>query len=334
MARVRKIIGLDIGNYRLKAAVCSNGRLEEMLTETMPDNLVKENRIVSYEAMADFIRSVLKEHKISVKHAAICLPSEAVYTRSDVTLPVMTTDQLKVNLPYEFHDYITEGMEQYVYDYAVLDMRENEMELLAVAAQKEMILKLQDMCLRAGLKPYLIAPEFMAFRNLILEEERRRGIEHGSRDYAILDIGDLSIKIHFFTKGEYEVTRALDYGCRTFAQACAEEAGQDVHITRLNIEARRMDAVSEEVLGDYYGQIAVQIMRVLNFYNFNNPHGGLDMLYFCGGGSMIPELMAEIQEMTGLEQKSLVNIMADSQIPDDKIILSPQACGIALVQEG
>ena len=35
-------------------------------------------------------------------------------------LPLMTEEQLRLNLPYEFHDYIGNEMDKYVFDYAMI----------------------------------------------------------------------------------------------------------------------------------------------------------------------------------------------------------------------
>lgn len=63
----KKILGIEIGNCRLKIAICSDYNLERLITADLPDNLVQEDEIVSWEAMAEFIKEVIKENKISVK---------------------------------------------------------------------------------------------------------------------------------------------------------------------------------------------------------------------------------------------------------------------------
>ena len=90
----KKILGIEIGNCRLKIAICSDYNLERLITADLPDNLVQEDEIVSWEAMAEFIKEVIKENKISVKNAAVVIPEKLVYTKH-VVMPAMTVDQLK-----------------------------------------------------------------------------------------------------------------------------------------------------------------------------------------------------------------------------------------------
>lgn len=49
----KKLLGIEIGNCRLKIAICSDYNLEELVTADIPDNLVRENEIVSWDAMAE-----------------------------------------------------------------------------------------------------------------------------------------------------------------------------------------------------------------------------------------------------------------------------------------
>lgn len=48
----------------------------------------------------------------------------------------MTVDQLKLNLPFEFHDYIGDELEQYQFDYGVIERTEDQMDLIAACCRK------------------------------------------------------------------------------------------------------------------------------------------------------------------------------------------------------
>ena len=206
-------LGIDIGNNRAKIAVKKGGVVRRLLVDSVPDGIMKDNHIISYDAMGDFLRELLKKNHIAIKKAHLCMPIHEVYLRN-VALPMMNVQQLKVNLPYEFHDYITEDMGNYIYDYAVLPDREGDgqLHLIACAASKTLISSHQQMAKRAKIRLESIEPANVAlFRYL---ESRIKAVPEGepAQDYAILDLGNTSIKIHFFTKGNYEVTRSMDFG--------------------------------------------------------------------------------------------------------------------------
>ena len=41
-------------------------------------------------------------------------------------MPLMTEEQLRLNLPYEFHDYIGDEMDKYVFDYAMIQTKRED----------------------------------------------------------------------------------------------------------------------------------------------------------------------------------------------------------------
>ena len=47
----------------------------------------------------------------------------------------------------------------------------------------------------------------------------------------------------------------------------------------------------KSTLDERYRSIGIQIMRVLNFYSFNNADNTIDTLYYCGGGARFKELL-------------------------------------------
>lgn len=327
-----KILGFDIGNYRVKIAYMIGGVLRDFISVQHPDNMVKNSQIVSWQAMGDYLKEVLKASGIRGGRAAVTLPQDSCYIRR-TTMPLMTEPQLKINLPYEFHDYITEEPEKYIYDYAVISKNEKEMDLMGVAVQRELVAKYQEMFHRAGLKLTVMAPDVMAFQNLFEDYERRHGIARGTKDYVVLDLGDGKIDIHFFTKGEYEITRSMEPGCHAIYEEAAKTLGEDSHVVQRDAEMKLSASDSlraESEVNDICSNIAVQIMRVLNFYSFNNPHNTLDTLYCCGGGANIPILMKDIAENAGLPLKSMAEIVEVDHKFDGQVLQSPQALGITL----
>ena len=332
MAKSRKLLGFDIGNYRMKIAVTTDGRLDRLISVPVPENTVKEDKVVGFEVLGDYIASVLAENKIKIKDAALSLSNQIVYTKTDTKMPLMNEDQLKVNLPYEFRDFIEGNKSDYIYDYKVLSVSEDSINLFAVAVEEELMRKYQAMFDRAGLRLRTIVPEYLGFGNILASLKS----VSGNLDFAILDAGERSLRIHFFTAGRYEITRELDYGCHMLVQAYAEQSGEDVRIARMNIESGKFgNDEALEQLRETMRLISVHIMRVINFYNFNNPNSTLDTVYYCGGGSRIKHLIEDVFENTEITPKPLSALMTEGGIKiGEDVDLSPAAYGVTLKQEG
>ena len=43
--KITKVVGIDIGNYRIKISYIVKGELKDVFVETLPDNIVKDGMV-------------------------------------------------------------------------------------------------------------------------------------------------------------------------------------------------------------------------------------------------------------------------------------------------
>lgn len=302
-------LGLDIGTGSLKLALCDEKGVRRLAVEALPDNLVREGEIVSFEAMADFIKETLRKHRIAARRCAMILPTGMAFLRR-LTMPVMDVDQLRINLPYEFRDYVTASKDQYFYDYAVNEIRQGEeegaageMDLLAAAVSKQVVAEYREMCRRAGLKLRIAAPTECAYGNLIhaytLEHPDQAG-----QEYCILDLGHAATRLHIYTGSRFEATRVVEIGGTTVDSAIAGAMSVDEHVARTYKEANHEKAQALEEPRSVYTNIAIEVMKAINFYGFNNRESDLQHIYYCGGSAKIGLLLDAIAETGELRRQT------------------------------
>lgn len=461
----KKYLGIEVEDRFLKLVVMNGKKVLATYLEVMPDNMVVGGRIAAFHALADYLREVLRKNKIRVKEAAVVLPSETYYIRR-VHLPKMTAAQLQINLPYEFHDYLQEEADQYVYDYSVLSADEKEMELLIAALSKEQVGEYKDMCKRAGLKLCKLVPDVLTIQEIVLppedpavrkkrlaeeaksrsgaekeenrnrakekkqrdrdrrknglsveelseraaQEARSRGLQSAEtgagaqtpggipagaagsvsgvasgiseaasvaggipgaagvgvpgasmtgagipdlgnaaggqsvggsnpagvqsvggsgtagaqvvgeeakpakKDYAVLSMEYSRIRLHFFSGGAYEITRNLGTTEKQICELIAQNQGVDIHIAQLMCDRNQDNVLEREDVTDLMQALATEVMRVMNFYNYNNPRNTIDCIYYCGREAD-PLLLDRIQNVTELPLKPLTELL---DLPEDE----------------
>lgn len=330
--KITKVVGIDIGNYRIKISYIVKGELKDVFVETLPDNIVKDGMIQYWDAMADFLKETFQSHGIHCRNVIFTLPASGTYMRV-VDLPRMTVKQLQLNLPFEFHDYISEPSEKYFYDYAVIEEGEKTMKLLAVACSRELIDRYRTLAKHAKLNAVGLVPEVLGFQRVLRRYNALFRVPD-EKDYAILDMGDRSFKLHFFRHGVYEVTRPLEPGARHIAEIAAEIRGTDVHIGQLAAESNQDDVLAHENMEALYESSAVQIMRAMNFYSYSNTNNTIDTLYYCGGAANYPALLETIEETMNLPMRPLTDLMPYTGPGlEAALLLSPQSYGVALDPE-
>ncbi len=338
----KTILGVDIGYDSLKLALVKGRTVRKTAVVPMPKNLIREGRVVSTETMGELLRRTMKEHGLRCSRAAIALPNETVFIRS-VTMPLMTTDQLNYNLPFEFRDYITNELKDYYYDYAVETIREavseepkegeepaetgSVMELMAVAAPKSLLEESKELLHRAGLKTVKAAPTVSAYLALIRANAKKD--EPIEQEYCILDLGYQSIRMYMFKGDRHMVTRVLELGLNSLDTVIAENYSVDVHLAHTYLLSNYEECQSKEYCMNAYGTITVELMRALNFYRFSNPDSRLEDIWICGGGACIQPLRQSIQETLDMKIHTAGELIpGDREIEQDYSLI--QAIGIAI----
>lgn len=408
----KKYLGIDVEDRFLKLVVMKDGKVLKTCLEVMPDNIVMGGRIAAFHALSDYLRDTVHRNKIRVKDVAFALPSETYYIRR-VKLPKMTAAQLQINLPYEFHDYLQDDTDQYVFDYSVLSVDEKSMELLIAALSKRQVEQYKEMCKRAGLRLCKLVPDVLAIQEIVLpsenpaayrkrlaaqeksrsEEEKRENrsearekkqhlrdrkrnglsveelsaraaeearangmqpadavsatpgnaaapangmtpgnaaapanettsadaapsgnsaaAEEKRKDYAVLSLEYSRNRLHFFSNGAYEITRNLGITEKQICEVIAQDEGVDVHIAQLMLDQNQNHILEKEQVLELLQSLATEVMRVMNFYNYNNPRNTIDTIYYYGR-EVDSAFLERIQSVTELPIRPLTDLLKES----------------------
>lgn len=396
----KKYLGIDVEDRFLKLVVMKDGKVLKTCLEVMPDNIVMGGRIAAFHALSDYLRDTVRRNKIRVKDVAFALPSETYYIRR-VKLPKMTAAQLQINLPYEFHDYLQDDTDQYVFDYSVLSVDEKSMELLIAALSKRQVEQYKEMCKRAGLRLCKLVPDVLAIQEIVLpsenpaayrkrlaaqeksrsEEEKRENrsearekkqhlrdrkrnglsveelsaraaeearangmqpadavgatpgnaaasangmtpgnaapsgsiaaTEEKRKDYAVLSLEYSRDRLHFFSNGAYEITRNLGITEKQICEVIAQNEGVDIHIAQLMLDRNQNHVLEQEQVSDLLQSVATEVMRVMNFYNYNNPRNTIDAIYYYGR-EVDSAFLERIQSMTELPIRPLTDLLEET----------------------
>lgn len=302
------IVGIDIGNNNCKIAE-RDGAGMRLVSVRMPENMVRDGDIASPETMAHFLKEVRAQERIHEKNCALVLGSSQVFFRH-VTLPAMTIPELTLNLPYEFRDFISDNPDDYIYDYAVDEIVRDDlgevvrMELFAAAVPRDLVESYSIMLRKAGFKLRMVTPAPMAYSRLISEHSKKVP-EDADKDVVLVDIGHGDIVVSLFRGQRYDSARTIDFGCEEFDRTIADIKGIDPY-TAGSYKFTNFEGVLDDpaclALCD---RIAMEVAKVVNFYNFNNPEREIEKLCFLGGGARIPQLTDAISQAVSVPATSV-----------------------------
>ena len=327
------VVGVDIGSYSLKLVEISGGEVKKFASAPMPDGLVRDGEILSREAMSELIIDTAKQGGIPKGKCAVILPESMVYSRK-VSVPAMSEQQLKYSLPYEFRDFVSEEKGRYFYDYAVQSVTEDEngqpkeLKLFACAAPRSVIADYRGMLRQSGMSMIMAAPPACAYPGLVADYQRRNGTTAG--DCCFIDLGHGSTGIYMYNGEFYNTHRSLNISMADVVSAAADTMHVDEHMALSYVQSNYQDVVNSEACRKVYGDIAVEIVKAINFYNFNNRDNSLGSVFVCGGGAQIPALVETISATLGLKTRDINELLPQCADSDFDAAIYAKAVGIAV----
>lgn len=319
-------LGIDIGNRAVHIVVWDGKQMKKTVTEPLPEGLVRDGRIISAAAMAEFFKSVRKNHHLPGGDASLVLHSHECFCRR-FDVPAMSHAQLKVNLSYEFRDFITQEKEKYFYDYAVLDRleEENKLDLMAAAVAKETIAAYEDLLHRSGFRLRVAVPEEIAYTNLFA----RFGKAEDPSSICLLDLGHAAISIHMLRSGRHQSGRNLDYGCSALDDVIAEHFHVAPYVACTYRETNYEGCQDLEACQDIYGRMALEVLKAVNYYNYSNAEQPVETVYCWGGGRKLQPLLETLRSTLSVPVTSCEALLAGI----DQEPASLTALGAALQKE-
>lgn len=316
----KKMIGIEIGADTLKLAQVKNGRILTMAAERMPDHLVSEGRVTAPATMSKFIKDALKATGIKGRECAFVLPPQMVVSQR-LTVPVMSANELKLNLPYEFKDYVGRNTDDYTFDYIVTDVHDNAMELYAAAVRTEYVEEYYEIFRKAGLTMKIAMPAEMAWLNVI------NNAKNCPESLCIIDIGHEKTRINIYNNRQFVMGKDIEYAGQLFDEAIAMELQTDSFVARNRKETNHNDVQTLEILKQPYGAVAMEVMKTMTFYSYAD---GLEKepvkdMYLCGGSANIELLRNAIVNATDMVPHHISKLL---KVDDDQAALAMR-CGLA-----
>lgn len=297
-------LSFDIGESHIKIARREKDKIVVHVAK-MPENLFKEGKMLAPHLVADYIKDLRQQYKIPRTACGLVVPEELVVCRN-LTLPAMTEEQLMINLPFEFTDYISDEPQKYVYDYALKEMiydeagNPKEMNLTAAVMSKESVDTYVSTMRNAGLDLRVIVPPEIAMSNVMRNavEEKRIAPDE---EFCIVNLGYKMTQVFIYKGESLAVLRKIHMGTVEIDKAIAENENVDEFVAKTYRNTNYNYVLRNDYVREQYLRIAVEIRKVINFYRFNNRSSEIKNMYFVGPGSSLEGLCDIITENNELQ---------------------------------
>jgi type IV pilus assembly protein PilM len=159
-SKQKSLVGLDIEAGSIAATeVSSNGRVEVArygITPLAP-GVFREGEVADVDALAEALKELFGRHKLS-RNVRLGIANQRVAVRTLHLPPIENANELETAIRFQAQDQIPMPLEQAVLDWEVVGHKtaetgERRIEVVAVAARRDMLGSVMEALNRAGLRP-------------------------------------------------------------------------------------------------------------------------------------------------------------------------------------
>ena len=304
----RGLLGLDIGSHSIKVMELKEikggqWKLVKFGLHRLPAEAIVDGAIMNSAAIVEGIRDLIARHKIKSRDVATSISGHSVIIKK-ITLPAMTEEELAETIQWEAEQYIPFSISDVNIDTQILGINEDsaQMEVLLVAAKKDIIQEYAAVVSEAGLKPLIMDVDSFAIENAFDLADAANPYEA----VALVNIGASLININILNQGVTAFTRDLNMGGNQFTEEIQKQLGvsyEEAEALKLGGNIAEALSTTEAIVPQEVGSIlrstseaiALEIQRSIDFYLATASGVGLSKIILSGGSAKVPGLIEAIE---------------------------------------
>jgi type IV pilus assembly protein PilM len=360
IAKKNQIVGLDIGSHSIKLVEISDSKKGRILESFgyigLPQNAIVEGSIKEMEIVASAIKNLYRNLKIKNKNVATSISGYSVIVKK-ISIDKREDKELESSIYDEAEQYIPFDISDVNLDYEILEAQqagsggdeglekgdsEKEgpsglMDVMLVAAKKDMVEDYVSLLEFAGLNPVILDVDAFALQNSF--EVCSDSVEGC---FALVNVGAEELGINAVKNGVSIFTRDSSYGGSQITEAIMSKFNvsfDDAEKMKLTgAENDEQKAELEEIFTSVISGWGQEIKRALDFLSSTYPDETIEKLYVSGGSTRIPGFRKYLELETELpveEMNPFANLQVNEKVFDPRYLsyMGPQASvavGLAL----
>ncbi|MCO5296418.1 MAG: type IV pilus assembly protein PilM [Fimbriimonadaceae bacterium] len=316
----KSVLGLDIGHHTINGVLidrtADGWRVSRFGSVPTPPETVREGVVIDDQAVGAAIRQLMKEHQLNATGANIAVSGASVVVRT-VRIPRMPEATLRKSIKYEASRYVPSSVEESHIEFEIVGMAdENQMDVMVVAAPRDVVASRIKACAAADLEVEVVDIESFATYRSIVEADPNKTWREDT--IALVDIGSSTTSMSVVSHGMFCMTRSIPHGGQTLTEALksyfklsdpdAETGKSQLDVSELTVEGQPSENPPLRVLQPHLDDLVREVRRSLNYYQSQQTETGVaapvTSLVVTGGGAKLHGLAKYIGHKLQLETVS------------------------------
>jgi type IV pilus assembly protein PilM len=300
--------GLDIGTNAIKVVWLNREKnltsyISSLSTPTPATGMQSESPF-DHQEMAQIINKLVIDAKITTNNVNIALPENHAFTKV-IEMPVLSDKELESAIYWEAEQYIPVPLDTVTLAWSKLRSSNNasseeKMQVLLVAAPKELIKRYQTILDLAGLTIVSVETEILAIIRSLLSAAN-------TPTSLIANIGAMSTSLGIVQNGVLVFNYSVPLGGVSLTRAIASDFGLQPAQAE---EYKRVYGLSDKNFGGKVGRaiepiltsLLTEVKKAITFYTdkYKN-ESPISQILLTGGGASLPGLSVYFAQNLGLE---------------------------------
>jgi len=324
--RNKNVIGLDIGSGFIKVVeVDHSGDQPEVVRVAMrpllPDAIV-EGEIMDYGLVSDAVSGLFAEIGMKGAEVVTAVGGHDVIIKK-IEMDRMRDADAREVIKWEAEQHVPFDIKSVEIDFQILDPDGDgaQMQVLLVAAKRELVDNKVGLLQDAGVEPLVIDVDAFALHNAF--EHNYPGSLEGI--VALVNVGHETTNVSILEDGVPILTRDIPFGSRKIREDLQRERGLTAERAEDVVQAREVVAGLETFVTSSADEIAVGIERASAFLMTREDGNSVGRIFLSGGGARIPRMAESLASRMNVETE-IVN-------PFERVPVRPDAAGDLSIDE-
>ncbi|MCA9520363.1 MAG: type IV pilus assembly protein PilM [Myxococcales bacterium] len=325
MASGKNAIGLDIGSHSIKLIqLKETGKgvtLQNFSYIQLPPEAIVDGSLMNSSDVVSAIQELVKVNKLRNKDVAVSISGHSVIIKK-ISLPEQTIDELEESIQWEAEQYIPFDIKDVNVDVEILNPKagQGQMDVLLVAAKKDVINEYMTLILEANLNPVVVDVDCFALQN---QFELNYG-RVPDQTIALVNVGASVININIVSNGVTTFTRDITMG----GDLVTGEIQKQLNVNYDEAETYKTGGGMDEDAGSIIPQevekicemvsetLVNEIQRSLDFFAATTVNAGISRIYLSGGSSKMPALVKTLERTTEIpveQSNPFKNVIIDNR---------------------
>jgi len=300
----QSLVGLDIGSHSIKAAELApqpnkSWRLTRWGISAPLAEAIVDGEIMDRQMVTDAISNLFESRGIKSRSVVAAVSGRAVIVKK-IAMNRLSAADAQQAVYWEAEQHVPYDINDVSLDFEILGPLPNDpkqMQVLLVAAKKDMVMSFGDLIREAGLTPIVVDVDSFAAQNAL-----EANYDFAPEEVvAILNVGGEMTNINIVQAGVPYFTKDLQIGGTTFVEA----AQRKFNLSQAEAAAAvRGESGSALELGPVIEQacegLATALERAQAFLRTSGEAGAISRIMLCGGSALTPGVSEFLQRRFGV----------------------------------